>query len=195
MICRADGRCWSTAARLPEVPYLFKETICRDLMNTWGTGSGLFLQAFTIKNGESRFITACVSGNHGAGPTTYHVVMVDSARRYQAQTREPLPLHSPGAARSYCLLAPVAAHSFWTHLLRTMARQIDEIRAGTREALSNDYGGELTPDRWSGQLLENERQQTQRSSTSTSSTIRPSLKTGWRSSRSPPRSWAMPRHP
>ena len=44
-----------------------------------------------------------------------------------------------------------------------MARQIDEIRAGTREALSNDYERELTPDRPPvNQLLENERQQTQR---------------------------------
>ena len=44
-----------------------------------------------------------------------------------------------------------------------MARQIDEIRAGTREALSNDYERELTPLTSSvNQLLENERQQTQR---------------------------------
>ncbi|WP_265449827.1 ATP-binding protein, partial [Aeromonas salmonicida] len=53
---------------------------------------------------------------------------------------------------------------FWSLTsLRTMARQIDEIRAGKREALSNDYERELTPLTESvNQLLENERQQSQR---------------------------------
>ena len=91
--------------------------------------------------------------------------MVDSARRYQAQTRDYLYRCIRQALLAYCLLgALLLLTSFWSlSSLRTMARQIDEIRAGTREALSNDYERELTPLTSSvNQLLENERQQTQR---------------------------------
>ena len=73
-------------------------------------------------------------------PTTYYVVMVDSARRYQAQTRDYLYRCIRQALLAtvcwaLCCCSPVSGVSS----LRTMARQIDEIRAGTREALSNDY--------------------------------------------------------
>ncbi len=140
LICRADGALSWSSLHMPEV--------------------------VSIKNGESYFIYSLrFLRNHGAGPTTYYVVMVDSARRYQAQTRDYLYRCIRQALLAYCLLgALLLLTSFWSlSSLRTMARQIDEIRAGTREALSNDYERELTPLTSSvNQLLENERQQTQR---------------------------------
>ncbi|CAJ1872018.1 Virulence sensor histidine kinase PhoQ [Aeromonas salmonicida] len=91
--------------------------------------------------------------------------MVDSAKRYLAQTRNYLYQCIRQALLAYSLLgALLLLTSFWSLTsLRTMARQIDEIRAGKREALSNDYERELTPLTESvNQLLENERQQSQR---------------------------------
>ena len=166
LICRADGALSWSSLHMPEVVSI-KETICRDLMRyLGGLDQDYFFKLHTIKNGESYFIYSLrFLRNHGAGPTTYYVVMVDSARRYQAQTRDYLYRCIRQALLAYCLLgALLLLTSFWSlSSLRTMARQIDEIRAGTREALSNDYERELTPLTSSvNQLLENERQQTQR---------------------------------
>ena len=166
LICRSDGELSWSSLHMPEV-ITIKGTICRDLMKyLGGLDQDYFFKLHTIKNGESYFIYSLrFLRNHGAGPTTYYVVMVDSARRYQAQTRDYLYRCSRQALLAYCLLgALLLLTSFWSlSSLRTMARQIDEIRAGTREALSNDYERELTPLTGSvNQLLENERQQTQR---------------------------------
>ncbi len=166
LICRSDGELSWSSLHMPEV-ITIKGTICRDLMKyLGGLDQDYFFKLHTIKNGESYFIYSLrFLRNHGSGPTTYYVVMVDSAKRYQAQTREYLYRCIRQALLSYCLLgALLLLTSFWSlSSLRTMARQIDEIRAGSRESLSNDYERELTPLTESvNQLLENERQQTQR---------------------------------
>ena len=166
LICRSDGELSWSSLHMPEV-ITMKGTICRDLMKyLGGLDQDYFFKLHTIKNGESYFIYSLrFLRNHGDGPTTYYVVMVDSAKRYQAQTREYLYRCIRQALLSYCLLgALLLLTSFWSlSSLRTMARQIDEIRAGSRESLSNDYERELTPLTESvNQLLENERQQTQR---------------------------------
>ena len=102
--------------------------------------------------------------NHGDGPTTYYVVMVDSAKRYLAQTRDYLYQCIRQALLAYscsapCCCSPVSGAWAPAHHGAPDRR----IRAGKREALSNDYERELTPLTESvNQLLENERQQTQR---------------------------------
>ncbi|ABO89426.1 two-component system sensor histidine kinase PhoQ [Aeromonas salmonicida subsp. salmonicida A449] len=175
LICRADGQLSWSSLHMPEVVQA-RDTICQDLMNyLGGLDQDYFFKRHTIKNGESYFIYSLrFLRNHGDGPTTYYVVMVDSAKRYLAQTRNYLYQCIRQALLAYSLLgALLLLTSFWSLTsLRTMARQIDEIRAGKREALSNDYEREalsndyereLTPLTESvNQLLENERQQSQR---------------------------------
>lgn len=166
LICRADGQLSWSSLHMPEVVQA-RDTICQDLMNyLGGLDQDYFFKRHTIKNGESYFIYSLrFLRNHGDGPTTYYVVMVDSAKRYLAQTRNYLCQCIRQALLAYSLLgALLLLTSFWSLTsLRTMARQIDEIRAGKREALSNDYERELTPLTESvNQLLENERQQSQR---------------------------------
>lgn len=166
LICRADGQLSWSSLHMPEVIQV-KDSICDDLMKyLGGLDQDYFFKRLTIKNGESYFIYSLrFLRNHGDGPTTYYVVMVDSAKRYLLQTRDYLYQCIRQALLAYALLgALLLLTSFWSlGSLRTMARQIDEIRAGKREALSNDYERELTPLTESvNQLLENERQQTQR---------------------------------
>ncbi|HGY1053441.1 TPA: ATP-binding protein [Aeromonas salmonicida subsp. pectinolytica] len=166
LICRADGQLSWSSLHMPEVVQA-RDTICQDLMNyLGGLDQDYFFKRHTIKNGESYFIYSLrFLRNHGDGPTTYYVVMVDSAKRYLAKTRDYLYQCIRQALLAYSLLgALLLLTSFWSLTsLRTMARQIDEIRAGKREALSNDYERELTPLTESvNQLLENERQQSQR---------------------------------
>ncbi|WP_425904416.1 ATP-binding protein [Aeromonas sp. FL131] len=165
LICRADGQLSWSSMHMPEVIQA-RDTICQDLMKyLGGLDQDYFFKRHTIKNGESYFIYSLrFLRNHGDGPTTYYVVMVDSAKRYLAQTRDYLYQCIRQALLAYSLLgALLLLTSFWSlGSLRTMARQMDEIRAGKREALSNDYERELTPLTESvNQLLENERQQTQ----------------------------------
>ena len=166
LICRADGELSWSSLHMPEL-IAAKETICQDLMkHLGGLDQDYFFKMHTIKSGDSYFIYSLrFLRNHGDGPTTYYVVMVDSAKHYQAQSREYLYQCIRQALLSYCLLgALLLLTSFWSlSSLRTMARQIDEIRAGEREALSKDYERELLPLTESvNQLLENERQQTLR---------------------------------
>ena len=166
LICRADGQLSWSSMHMPEVIQA-RDTICQDLMKyLGGLDQDYFFKRHTIKNGESYFIYSLrFLRNHGDGPTTYYVVMVDSAKRYLVQTRDYLYQCIRQALLAYSLLgALLLLTSFWSlGSLRTMARQMDEIRAGKREALSNDYERELTPLTESvNQLLENERQQTQR---------------------------------
>ncbi|MGY6038909.1 ATP-binding protein [Aeromonas sp. AE23HZ002T15] len=166
LICRSDGQLSWSSLHMPEV-ITIKGTICQDLMKyLGGLDQDYFFKLHTIKNGDSYFIYSLrFLRNHGDGPTTYYVVMVDSAKRYQDQTREYLYQCIRQALLAYCLLgALLLLTSFWSlSSLRTMARQINEIRAGQREALSSDYERELLPLTESvNQLLENERQQTLR---------------------------------
>ncbi|MFM5140640.1 ATP-binding protein [Aeromonas rivipollensis] len=166
LICRADGELSWSSLHIPEV-ISAKETICQDLMkHLGGLDQDYFFKLHTIKNGDNYFVYSLrFLRNHGSGPTTYYVVMVDSAKNYQAQTQAYLYQSIRQALLAYALLlALLLLTSFWSlSSLRTMARQIDEIRAGKREALSSGYERELQPLTESvNQLLENERQQSQR---------------------------------
>ena len=166
LICRADGeRIWSSL-HMPEV-IKAKESICGDLMQYLG-GMDLdyFFKKHTIKNGESYFVYSLrFIRNPGSGTTAYYVVMIDSAKRYHEESRTYLYQTAKQALLAYMLLAGLLLlTTFWSlSSLRTIARQIDDIRAGKRDDLSSDFERELAPLTDSiNQLLENERQQTQR---------------------------------
>ncbi|MGL5992935.1 MAG: ATP-binding protein, partial [Aeromonas sobria] len=166
LICRADGELVWSSLHMPEV-IKAKQTICGDLMRYLG-GMDLdyFFKKHTIKNGESYFVYSLrFIRNPGSGTTAYYVVMIDSAKRYHAESRAYLYQIARQALLAYLLLAGLLLiTTFWSlGSLRTIARQIDDIRAGKREALSNEFERELAPLTDSvNQLLENERQQTQR---------------------------------
>ena len=115
LICRSDGELSWSSLHMPEV-ITIKGTICRDLMKyLGGLDQDYFFKLHTIKNGESYFIYSLrFLRNHGSGPTTYYVVMVDSAKRYQAQTREYLYRCIRQALLSYCLLGALPVS--YTHL-------------------------------------------------------------------------------
>ncbi|MGL6152333.1 MAG: ATP-binding protein [Aeromonas sobria] len=166
LICRADGDLVWSSIHMPEV-IKAKQTICGDLMRYLG-GMDLdyFFKKHTIKNGESYFVYSLrFIRNPGSGTTAYYVVMIDSAKRYHAESRAYLYQIARQALLAYLLLAGLLLlTTFWSlGSLRTIARQIDDIRAGKRDALSNEFERELAPLTDSvNQLLENERQQTQR---------------------------------
>lgn len=166
LICRADGQhIWSNL-HMPEV-IRYGETICQDMTKfLGGLTQDYFFKHYTIKNGESYFIYSLrFRRNHGDVPETYYVVMVDSDTDYQVQAHAYLYQCIRQALSAFSLLVVLLLlTSFWSlSSLRTMARQINEIREGKREALSSDYERELLPLTESvNQLLENERQQTQR---------------------------------
>ena len=166
LICRADGeRIWSSL-HMPEV-IKAKESICGDLMQYLG-GMDLdyFFKKHTIKNGESYFVYSLrFIRNPGNGTTAYYVVMIDSAKRYHAESLAYLGHIARQAVLAYMLLASLLLLTTYWSLgsLRTIARQIDDIRSGKLDSLSSDFEQELTPLTESvNQLLENERQQTQR---------------------------------
>ncbi|MGY4025972.1 ATP-binding protein [Aeromonas rivuli] len=166
MICRADGQISWASLHNPEVLEA-KPTLCQDLMNYLGKmDHDYFFKLLTIKSGNSYFIYSLrFMRNHGQGPVTYYVVMIDSATSYQQQVQDYLYQCMRQALLAYALLgALLLLTSFWSlSSLRAMARQLDEIRAGKRDALSQDYERELAPLTGSvNQLLENERQQTLR---------------------------------
>lgn len=166
LICRADGQLSWSSLFIPEV-IKSKETLCQDLMNYLGELSqDYFFKHYTIKSGESYFIYSLrFQRNHGDGPTTYYVVMFNSDADFRAHTRAYLYWCIRQALLAYSLLGVLLMLAcFWSlSSLRTMAHQIDEIREGKREALSHNYERELLPLTGSvNQLLENERQQTQR---------------------------------
>ncbi|MGE6109306.1 ATP-binding protein [Aeromonas sobria] len=166
LICRADGQMSWSSLHKPEV-IENKPTLCPDLMRYLGKMDHDYVfKQITVESGNSYFIYSLrFMRNLGQGPVTYYVVMIDSANQYQQQIRVYLYQRIRIALIAYLLLgALLLLTSFWSlSSLRTMARQIDEIRAGKRDALSQDYERELTPLTGSvNQLLENERQQTQR---------------------------------
>ncbi|MFQ2244796.1 ATP-binding protein [Aeromonas enteropelogenes] len=166
LICRADGALVWSSLHLPEV-IKTKQTICGDLMKYLG-GMDLdyFFKKHTIQNGESYFVYSLrFVRNPGTGTTAYYVVMIDSAKRYHAQALAYLGQTARQALLAYMLLAGMLVlTTFWSlSSLRAIARQLDEIRAGKLDALSSDVERELAPLTDSiNQLLENERQQTQR---------------------------------
>ncbi|WP_429081634.1 ATP-binding protein [Aeromonas bivalvium] len=166
LICRADGQMSWSSLHKPEVIEA-KPTLCPDLMNYLGKMDHDYVfRQITIESGDSYFIYSLrFMRNMGQGPVTYYVVMIDSAKGYLQKMQDYLYQCIRLALLAYALLgALLLLTSFWSlSSLRTMARQIDEIRAGKRDALSQDYERELTPLTGSvNQLLENERQQTQR---------------------------------
>lgn len=166
MICRADGGLVWSSLHMPEV-IKAKSTICGDLMKYLG-GMDLdyFFNKHTIENGESYFVYSLrFIRNSGSGTTAYYVVMIDSAKRYHAESLNFLYQIGQQALLAYLLLtAMLLLTTYWSlGSLRVIARQINSIRAGKCEALASDVERELTPLTDSvNQLLENERQQTQR---------------------------------
>ena len=108
---------WSSSAHAGGGLHLAR-LICRDLMRYLGTGSGLISSScIPSRTARATSSTACVScAIMAPAPPPTHVVMVDSARRYQAQTRR---LPSTAAFRqallAYCLLgALLLLTSFWS---------------------------------------------------------------------------------
>ncbi|PJG59954.1 ATP-binding protein [Aeromonas cavernicola] len=166
LICRANGDLIWSNLHMPEV-IKTKKTICGDFMTYLG-GMDLdyFFKKHTMPNGNSYFIYSLrFLRNTGSGIATYYVVMVDSAKEYQKHINAYLYYRIRQAMFAYALLASLLIiTTFWSlGSLRDMARQIDEIRAGKRESLGGDVDRELAPLTESlNQLLENERQQTQR---------------------------------
>ncbi|MGL5225486.1 MAG: ATP-binding protein, partial [Aeromonas sp.] len=166
LICRADGELIWSSLHMPEV-IKTKQTICGDLMRYLrGMDLDYFFKKHTIKNGDSYFVYSLrFIRNPGSGTTAYYVVMIDSADTYQAQSQHYLYQIAQKALLAYLLLAGLLLlTTFWSlRSLRTIAHEIDDIRAGKLDALSSDAERELTPLTESiNQLLENERQQTQR---------------------------------
>lgn len=166
LICRADGKLsWSSL----HMPALIKSrnTLCQDLQKSLvGVDQDYFFERYTTRSGESYFIYRLRFTHHHADiPTTYYVVMIDSTERYQAQTRAYLYQCIRQALLAYALLGILLLlTSFWSlSSLRAIANQLHEIREGKRNTLSGDYERELQPLTESvNQLLNNERQQTQR---------------------------------
>jgi len=166
LICRADGQLsWSSL----HMPALIKSrnTLCQDLQTSLGgVDQDYFFERYTTRSGESYFIYRLrFTHNHGDIPTTYYVVMIDSTERYQAQTRAYLYRCIRQALLAYALLGALLLFtSFWSlSSLRTIANHLHDIREGKRHTLSSDYERELQPlTRSINQLLNNERQQTQR---------------------------------
>ncbi|MCP2006023.1 UNVERIFIED_ORG: two-component system sensor histidine kinase PhoQ [Buttiauxella agrestis ATCC 33320] len=166
LICRADGQLsWSSLS----IPELIKSsgTLCQDLNKYLkDVDQDYFFKRHTTKSGESYFISRLrFMRNHNAIPTTYYVVMVDSTSFYKAEALTYLYWCIRQALLSYIILGLLLLlTTFWSlSSLRTIARQINDIREGKRDALSSEFERELQPLTLSvNQLLENERQQTQR---------------------------------
>ncbi|MFB2863436.1 ATP-binding protein [Aeromonas sp. MdU4] len=166
LICQANGKQIWSSLHLPDV-LRAKATICRDLMKYLrGKDLDYFFKKHTIENGESYYIYSLrFIRNPGNGTTAFYVVMIDSAKRYHAEARAYLYQTIRQALLAYLLLAGLLLLTTYWSLgsLRTIAHQIDDIRAGDRDAISNEFERELAPLTDSiNQLLENERQQTQR---------------------------------
>lgn len=166
LICRADGQQVWSSLHMPEVINA-KDRICGDLLKyIERMDLGYFFKKHTIDNGQSYFIYSLrFVRNPGSGPTAYYVVMIDSAEHYHAESRAYLYKITRYALFAYLLLAGILLFTTYWSLgsLRHIAKQIDDIRAGKREALLCQVERELTPLTDSvNQLLENERQQTQR---------------------------------
>ncbi len=142
-----------------------------------------FFKKHTIKNGESYFVYSLrFIRNPGSGTTAYYVVMIDSAKRYHEESRTYLYQTAKQALLAYMLLAGLLLlTTFWSlSSLRTIARQIDDIRAGKRDDLSSDFERELAP-RPTPSTSCWRTNASRPSATSTPSTISPTaLKPGWR---------------
>ncbi len=107
LICRADGQLSWSSMHMPEVIQA-RDTICQDLMKyLGGLDQGLLLQApHHQERRELLHLQPALLRNHGDGPTTYYVVMVDSAKRYLVQTRDYLYQCIRQALLAYSCSAP-----------------------------------------------------------------------------------------
>ncbi|MGL5949517.1 MAG: ATP-binding protein [Aeromonas sp.] len=166
VICQGDGtRLWANLHR-PEVMQARKK-LCSQLVDYLAKQPDAYnFKLHTQPNEVGYFVYSLRLGRQTpTGLQSYYLVMLDSAANYQRLSRAYLLSTVQQALLFYALLAGLLLLSTaWSlRSLGELARQIDEIRAGKRAALANHYERELMPLTQSvNQLLENERQQTQR---------------------------------
>lgn len=166
LVCRTDGKLsWSSLISSELIKK--KADICRDFKRDFeNIRENYFFKYHTTENGENYFIYGLRFIRYSEGiPISYDLFMIDTAERYQAQSKAYLYQCVQQALLTYILFIGLLFLTITWSLssLKIMARELNEIRKGFRYKLSSNYERELKPLTESmNQLLENERHQTQR---------------------------------